>query len=82
MSFHRTLHPLQDVGSAMRWSRSTVYQKIKEGLFVRPVKMGSRASAWPSDEVAALQDAYVAGKDEDAIRQLVQTLMAARNRQS
>ena len=34
-------------------SRSTLYEKIKEGSFPSPVKIGKRAVAWPSSKVEA-----------------------------
>lgn len=63
---------------AMGWGHSTLYQRIQEGLFVAPVKSGSRASAWPSDEITAIQDAYIAGLPKAGIRGLVTSLLAAR----
>lgn len=32
-------------------SRATLYTRIKEGAFPRPVALGPRSVAWPSDEV-------------------------------
>ncbi len=74
----KTFHAIPVVCSAMRWSRSTLYQKIGQGLFIPPVKAGPKCSAWPDDEVTAVQDAYIAGKNADEIRRLVQGLVAAR----
>jgi len=54
------------------------YADIQAGLFTRPVKLGKRASAWPSHEVAAINQARIAGKSESEIRQLVAKLEAAR----
>ena len=59
-------------------SRSTIYLRIQEGTFPRPVSLGSRAVGWPSDEVAALNAARIAGKSDDEIRTLVAKLEAAR----
>ena len=33
--------------------RSWIYQKIKEGKFPRPIKIGSRASVWTRSSVSA-----------------------------
>jgi prophage regulatory protein len=46
-------------------SRSTIYLRIQEGTFPRPVSLGARAVGWPSDEVAALNAARIAGKTDD-----------------
>lgn len=59
-------------------SRSAHYLDIQEGLFTRPVSIGARAVGWPSDEVAALNAARIAGKSEEQIRALVVALEAAR----
>jgi prophage regulatory protein len=74
----RRLERKPKVCEAMGWSNSTLYQKIKDGLFVPPVKLGPRTSTWPSDVVAALQDIYVAEKPQEQIRALVRELKAAR----
>ena len=59
-------------------SRSAHYLDIQEGLFTHPVSIGARAVGWPSDEVAALNAARIAGKTEAQIRALVSELEAAR----
>jgi prophage regulatory protein len=59
-------------------SRSTLYLRIAEGLFPKPVSLGARAVGWPENEVAAINAARIAGKSDDEIRQLVATLHAAR----
>ena len=59
-------------------SRSAHYLDIQEGLFTRPVSIGSRAVGWPEHEVDAINAARIAGKSEDEIRQLVAKLEAAR----
>jgi prophage regulatory protein len=78
MKLGRRLERKPKVREAMGWSNSTLYQKIKDGLFVPPVKLGPRTSTWPSDEVVALQDIYVAEKPQEQIRALVRELKAAR----
>jgi len=59
-------------------SRSTIYLRIAEGTFTKPVSLGARAVGWPSHEVAALNAARIAGKQEAEIRDLVKKLEAAR----
>ncbi len=58
--------------------KSQHYEEIQNGLFTHPVKIGSRASAWPEHEVAAINSARIAGKTDDEIRELVVKLEAAR----
>ena len=36
-------------------SRSTIYLRVAQGLWTRPVSLGARAVAWPADEVQALK---------------------------
>lgn len=59
-------------------SRSTHYLDIQQGLFTRPVSLGSRAVGWPEHEVVALNEARIAGMGEAEIRTLVCTLEASR----
>jgi len=59
-------------------SRSAHYLDIQEGLFPHPISIGARAVGWPSDEVAALNAARIAGKTDAQIRALVAELEAAR----
>lgn len=54
-------------------ARSTIYRDIRRGTFPKPVKIGT-VSAWPSDEVAAVNAARIAGKSDDEIRQLIASL--------
>ena len=51
--------------------RATIYQRIKDGLFPRPVKVGLRVSGWPAREVAAVNEAVIAGWSDDKIHTLV-----------
>ena len=59
-------------------SRSTLYLRISQGLWTRPVSLGPRAVGWPASEVAALNAARIAGKSDEEIRALVAQLHAAR----
>jgi prophage regulatory protein len=44
----------------------------------RPVKLGARAAAWPSDEVEAIVQARIAGAKDADLRKLVDKLHAQR----
>ncbi len=61
------------------YSRSTIYLRISQGLFVRPVSLGSRAVGFPESEVAALNAARISGKTDADIRALVVKLETARH---
>lgn len=60
------------------YSRSTIYLRISQRLFVKPVSLGARAVGWPAHEVSALNAARIAGKTEAEIRTLVAKLEASR----
>ena len=59
-------------------SRSTLYLRIADGVFPKPVNLGGRAVGWPSGEVAALNAARIAGKSNAEIRDLVLKLESDR----
>jgi prophage regulatory protein len=59
-------------------SRSTIYLRIHQGLWPKPVKLGARSIGWPSSEVAAINAARIAGMSDDEIRALVIKLECAR----
>lgn len=56
------------------YSRSTIYLRISQKLWPRPVALGPRAVGWPAAEVAALNAARISGKSDDEIRALVARL--------
>ena len=60
------------------YARSTIYLRISQGLFIKPVSLGARAVGFPAGEVTALNAARIAGKSETEIRALVARLQAAR----
>lgn len=73
-----TLLRLPAVKAQSGYSRSTIYLRMSQGLWTRPVSLGARAVAWPAGDVAALNAARIAGKTDDQIRALVLKLEAAR----
>lgn len=74
----RTILRLPTVKSESGLSRSTIYLRISQGLWTKPVSLGARAVGWPSDEVGAINAARIAGSTDDEIRVLVAKLEAAR----
>ena len=63
-------------------SRSTTYQKIKDGLWPPPVAIGPRSRGWVEHEIEAVLAARVAGKSDEEIRSLVASLVDSRRRSS
>ena len=55
-------------------SNTSIYNRIRDGLWTRPVAIGQRAKAWPDYEVKAIVRARIAGQTDDEIRELVNRL--------
>ncbi|WP_251971497.1 helix-turn-helix transcriptional regulator [Sphaerotilus microaerophilus] len=60
------------------YSRSTIYLRISQGLWTRPISLGARAVGWPAGEVSALNAARIAGLTDARIRELVHRLHLTR----
>lgn len=73
-----TILRLPAVQSESALSRSTIYLRIAQGLWTKPVSLGARAVGWPSSEVIAINTARIAGKSDQEIRLLVERLEAIR----
>lgn len=58
--------------------KSTLYLRISQGLWTKPISLGARTVGWPANEIAALNAARIAGKSDDEVRELVAQLEAAR----
>jgi prophage regulatory protein len=56
---HRFLR-LSQVKDLVGLSKPTLYTRIREGSFPRPVSLGGRAVAWIESEVIAWQNARIA----------------------
>ena len=59
-------------------SDASIYNAIRDGLFTTGVAIGQRAKGWRHYEVDAIITARIAGKSDDQIRELVETLHAKR----
>ena len=73
-----TILRIPAVKSESGLSRSTIYLRIAQGLWTKPVSLGARAVGWPSVEVAAINAARIAGKTYEEVRALVEKLEMAR----
>lgn len=76
---HKLLR-LPAVRLATSLARPTIYRDIRRGLFPKPVKIGA-ISAWPSNEIDAINAARIAGKGDADIAMLVAELHRLRNMQ-
>ena len=73
-----TIQRIPAVKSEAGLSRSTIYLRISQGLWTKPVSLGSHAVGWPLGDVAAINAARIAGKSDDEVRALVVKLEASR----
>lgn len=69
---------LPEVSQLTGLSRSTIYARVEDGLLTQPVQIGPQAVGWPLREIGALNDARIAGKTDDEIRELVVRLETER----
>ena len=69
---------LPAVLEATGYSRSTLYLRMAQGLWPKQVQLGARSIGWPAHEVEAMNAIRIAGKSDEAIRDLVIRLEAAR----
>lgn len=73
-----TILRLPAVKAESGYSRSTIYLRISQGLWPKPVSLGPRCVGWPAHEVDAMNAARIAGKTDDEIRALVVRLEMGR----
>lgn len=73
-----TIFRLPNVLEQSGLSRSSVYLRISQGLWTKPISLGGRAVGWPASEVNVLIAARIAGKNDDEVRDLVLNLEAKR----
>lgn len=69
---------LPDVTRLSGYSRSMLYALISQGLYPKPIKIGERAVAWPSQEVESMVASVVSQQPVAERRELVKKLEAAR----
>jgi len=79
-SMPNTIFRLPTVRQESGLSRSTLYLRINQGLWTKPISLGGRAVGWPASDVSTLNNARIAGKPDDEIRELVKRLEADRNK--
>ena len=74
----KTILRLPSVKTESGLSRSTLYLRITQGLWTKPISLGGRSVGWPASEVTALNTARIAGKTDEDVRVLVRSLEAGR----
>jgi prophage regulatory protein len=58
---------LPQVVEATGESRSTIYKRIAEGEFPKPVRLGAKSIGFVEDEVKAYNDARIAARDKEVL---------------
>jgi prophage regulatory protein len=59
----RRILRLPQVVEATGETRSTIYKRISEGQFPKPVRLGAKSVGWVEDEIAAYNEARIAQRD-------------------
>jgi prophage regulatory protein len=65
---------LPDIQEIFGLSRSSIYKLISDGLFPKPIPIGSRSVGWLDEEVEMIFSARISGKNHDEIKSLVENL--------
>ena len=64
------------------FSKSTLYNRIKDGSFPPPISLGARAVGFIASEVDAIIQAWCEEKTPDQIKALVQELINQRKQKA
>ena len=59
----RKILRLPEVARLTGESRSTIYKRISEGDFPKPVKLGAKSVGWVEEEIAAYNEARIAARE-------------------
>jgi prophage regulatory protein len=62
----RRILRLPQVVEATGETRSTIYKRISEGQFPKPVRLGAKSVGWVEDEIAEYNNARIARRDAEA----------------
>ena len=57
------IHREPAVCKATGWSHATLWQRIKDGMFPRPVKLGARAVGWFTSDIVEHQEKLQAQRE-------------------
>jgi len=69
----------QEVLESTGWSKSTLYNRLKTGLFPTPISLGARAVGFVESECNKVIQAMIAGYSEQQLKDLVHDLVANRS---
>ena len=60
------------------WSKSTLYNRINDGVFPTPISLGARAVGFVESECDKVVRAMIAGYTEQQLKILVQSIIGKR----
>ena len=67
-----------EVLSMLAISKSTLHERINDGLLPPPIKLGGRAVGWLENEIQQTLKAMAAGIQDDLLADYIETLVNAR----
>lgn len=67
-----------EVLSMLAISKSTLHERINDGLLPPPIKLGRRAVGWLENEIQQTLKAMAAGIQDDLLADYIETLVNAR----
>lgn len=67
-----------DLAARRRQSRTHVWRLSQQGLLPPPIKLSRGCTRWLTSEVEAVDRARIEGADDEAVRFLIQRLVADR----
>lgn len=59
-------------------SHASIYSAVRAGTFTKPIPISLRSVGWPDNEVKAINQARIAGRSQDQLRELVARLHSKR----
>ena len=72
------IHRKKEVLKRAGFGPTTLHKRIKEGLFVPPIRLGARAVGWIESEYNQVLAFMAAGKSDLELRELVSQLVEQR----
>ena len=69
---------IDEVLRRLATGRSTLYAKVQQGVFLKPVKLGKRKIAWPQHEVDQMMIFYLRSPSEEQAQDFVRDLESDR----
>lgn len=69
-----------EVLNKMGWSKSTLYNRLNNGLFPPPISLGARSVGFVESDCDKAVQAMIAGYSEQQLKALVQKIVSQRKK--